>query len=377
MNIRQLKKYRKHLHQHPELSGKENFTAEWIAERLKEYKTDRVWENIGGTGVMALFKSVSGKAEKSIIFRAELDAIAVKEETGVPYESTNSGVMHGCGHDGHMTILLGLAQWLEQNRPENKDVYLLFQPAEETGEGAQQVLSDKTFKRMQFDYAFALHNLPGFDEGNIIVRKGTFAAASTGLEITFKGKSSHAAFPEKGLNPSLLIAQMVLDIEEIMEPYRKDDPLNKAVNTFIKLGEPAYGISPGQGKAGFTLRSASDNVLDEMVEHVKKEVSKISDKFKGEVSSELVEPFSAIVNDDKGVDFVEHSAKENGYTVEHLPEPFPWSEDFGEFRKKCPITIFGLGAGKDYAPLHSEVYDFNDSVIETGVRTFIGILKRL
>ena len=364
------------MHRNPEVSGEESSTAGWIASRLKKLKADQVWKNIGGSGVIALYKSRSGKAEQSLLFLAELDAIAVQEETGLKHESRNSGVMHGCGHDGHMTILLGLAHWLKKHRPEDKDVYLLFQPAEETGEGAERVMSDERFKRMHFDYAFALHNLPGFAERNIVTRKGLFAAASTGLEIIFKGKSSHAAYPEKGENPSIAIAKTILEVDSIAGPFREDHALNKAVNTFIKLGEPAYGISPGNGRTGFTFRSVSDKSLSQIVDEVKKQVQKTERDFKGQINMKLVEPFCATVNDEKGVELIEQSAKENGYNIEQLNEAFPWSEDFGEFRKKCPIAIFGLGAGKDSAPLHSEMYDFNDSIIEAGINTFIGIIKR-
>jgi amidohydrolase len=361
---------RKELHRYPELSGNEKATAARIVKELETCNPDEIIEGVGGSGVIAKFSSGSGRAETSILFRAELDAIAVDEETGLDHQSKQKGVMHGCGHDGHMAILIGLAYHLKQKKYENLDIYLLFQPSEETGEGAGRVLADDRFQNLQINHAFALHNLPGFKENSVQIKEGVFAAASVGVDLKFKGRSSHAAYPEQGLNPSACIAEFIMLVNQKLEGFRDKNPLNKAVNTYIRLGEPAFGINPGTGELGFTLRSPSDDDLDDAVQLVHETGKLMGNKFEGSVEIKTVEPFAATINSGEGVQLAKEAAQLEGIDVEELNEPFPWSEDFGEFRKKCPITIFGLGAGEKSASLHSEKYDFNDALIPVGVRLF-------
>jgi amidohydrolase len=156
---------RKELHRAPELSGNEKSTASLIVRELKKCNPDEILEEVGGTGVAAVFRANKEKAEKAILFRAELDAIAVQEETRLPYQSKYNGIMHGCGHDGHMAILVGLGYYLKENPPESKDVVLLFQPAEETGEGAERVLADKRFQKKRSNRRLRFTTFPDLKRG--------------------------------------------------------------------------------------------------------------------------------------------------------------------------------------------------------------------
>lgn len=372
----ELTKLRKRLHKNPELSGSESATASIIKKELEFCKPDEILENLGGSGIAASFKAKYGSTKKSLIFRAELDAIAVEEETNLPYSSANPGVMHGCGHDGHMTILVGLARELKKKRPENVNVHLLFQPAEETGKGAENVLVDKRFKQLNPGHAFALHNLPGYKEGLIYIKDGTFAAASTGIEISFQGSYSHAAYPEQGKNPALIVAELISEIEHRLADFKQADELNKIVCTFIRMGEPAFGISPGKATVGYTIRSATDEGLKSGVQKIEHLIKKAAESFSGDITYRSVEPFRATVNSTEGVQIVKAAAEECSIEVQSLEKSFPWSEDFGQFRDACPITIFGLGAGEHVPPLHSETYDFNDKLISTGVTVFSEIIEQ-
>lgn len=365
---------RKEIHQYPEISGKEEKTADRIKEKLQTFKPDEIVTGLGGHGVLARFKCSSGNPQKTIMFRAELDAISVREETGLPYQSKKENAMHGCGHDGHMAILIGLAEWLDKNRPDMVDVYLLFQPAEETGEGAARVLEDSRFQALDIDHGFALHNLPGFAEKAIICKDGTFAAGSVGIEVTIKGAYSHAAYPEQGLNPSGTAAELIRRIDREMEGYREDQQGNKLVCTFIKMGERAFGISPGKAEVGFTIRSESDEILEEGVNQIKEIIDELKSSFKGDITLKEVEPFRAAVNSGEGVEIIRNVSDKQTFSCQELEAPFPWSEDFGEFRRQFPITIFGLGAGEGSPPLHSEKYDFNDELIRVGIGMFSGIV---
>ena len=374
MNTDELIKIRKELHRKPELSGYESETAEQIIKKLKKCKPDELLTQLGGAGIAAKFNSVNNSS-MTILLRAELDAIAVREETDLTYGSENSGVMHGCGHDGHMTILLGVAKRLAEEKPANKNVWLLFQPAEETGEGAERVLQDDKFDVVQPDFAYALHNLPGFPENQIVVKKGVFAAASTGVQVKFKGRSSHAAYPEQGVNPSREVSELVQFANLEFDDFKSKNSINRIVTTYISLGERAFGISPGEGEVGFTIRSASDEELSGAVNKLRDKVHSLAEIFEGEISFDRVEPFAATVNDPEGVENVIASASKIGLNLKELDAPFPWSEDFGSFGKRCPITLFGLGTGEDHPPLHSEKYDFNDELIEAGVEMFINLIE--
>lgn len=369
-----LVKIRKELHQKPELSNKEKETPKRIASELNKIGVDSVKENIGGGGVLARIDAKKS-SRKTILFRAELDGIAVQEQSGVSHQSENRDVIHGCGHDGHMVILLGLAQHFVKNRPANTDIILLFQPAEETGEGARQVLNDPYFQSLSPDHAYALHNLPGFEQNSVLIKSDAFACASVGLDIRFEGKSSHAAYPEQGINPSFALGLFLEKIDVVRKNFIGDYKSNKMTVTFIHMGERAFGISPGQASVGVTIRSASDETLAEGVRMIEDCINELRTTFEGTIKTKKTEPFVATINDEQGTEVVLKAAKTSGFEISELKDAFPWSEDFGEFRNVCPITIFGLGAGKDHPPLHSEMYDFNDALIPAGIRMFAEILN--
>ncbi|MEX0904602.1 MAG: amidohydrolase [Balneolaceae bacterium] len=374
-DIDSLIEFRKKLHRFPETSGEESETAATIAKELKTCGADELHTKVGGTGVMALFKPKNHQSGKAILFRAELDGLSIHEQSNLPHQSEKPGKMHACGHDGHMTILTGLARYLAENRPENFSIYLLFQPAEETGEGAERILSDEKFQNLNIDHAFALHNLPGYKLNTVVVKKGTFASASVGLDITFEGKFSHAAYPEQGINPADTVGYFLTQLKEKRDGFTKRSEMNKMTATFVKMGEPAFGISPGTARAGVTVRASTDEEMEVGVKEVLKAVELARQFFGGSIHYKKVEPFTAVINSSEGVEIVKKAADCSEIDFEEPDVPFSWSEDFGEFRKKCPITLFGLGAGEKSLPLHSEKYDFNDELIPAGIAMFQEIIS--
>jgi len=370
MNYPELVRLRKELHQHPELSGQEKRTADRISRQLRAFNPDHLMENLGGFGVAAIFNPVNGNFDKTILFRAELDALPLHEVADLPHNSKNNGVMHACGHDGHMAILIGLAKKISNKPFTGKRYILLFQPSEETGRGAGQLLDDDRFSNLDIDCGYALHNLPGFRENTVFVKYGTFACASAGFEIAFKGKASHAAYPEQGVNPALTVAEFIREISHELAHFFENDSAGKYTFTFIKMGEPAFGMSPGEAKVGITVRASTDGKLREAFKLAESAVMRSEKQFDGIISLSQKEPFSAVINHQDGVDKVKKATQESGLQMEELTDPLPWSEDFGEFGKKFPVTLFGIGAGLNSSPLHSETYDFNDRLIETGVKIF-------
>ena len=374
MSSPELIRKRKELHRHPELSGREEKTAARIEKWLKKLEPDELLTGLGGTGILARFNA-SGDSQSTVLFRAELDAIAVNEESDFPYRSEFDNIMHGCGHDGHMMILLGFAQQISEKPPEHVDVLILYQPAEESGEGAAGVLADPRFQSMNIDHAFALHNLPGYEENSVVLKEGVFACASAGFEVSLRGQSSHAAYPEQGTNPADEIAAMLTSSESVFNSFREKNDFNKAVCSYVQMGNRAFGISPGSASIGFTLRSPQDDQMQEVLEKLKESLNKTVQSFEGSVAFQKREPFSATINDAQGVRIVREAAKKAGLKLHEAEDPFPWSEDFGNFSQCCPLTLFGLGSGINHPPLHSERYDFNDRIMDPGIELFLQIVK--
>ncbi|REL29110.1 amidohydrolase [Rhodohalobacter sp. SW132] len=373
--LKKLIRYRHELHAIPEISHKEEKTAAYIKEKLEQTDPDSIIDEIGGHGLVAIYNGTDPENGPVLMIRAELDALAIEEQNEVSYKSEHTGRMHACGHDGHMAIVLGVAEWLRDHRPEKGKVMLLFQPAEETGEGAERMLSDPKFKEFHFDRGFALHNLPGYKKNTVYIRSKTFALASVGIKITLSGKSSHAAFPEEGINPSAALAELVNKLCEIQKKLSSSDDTRVLTITYLKVGEPAFGINPGQGEAGVTIRAETDDKAKQLYERVVKTIEEINNRFECEITHEESEPFAATVNDEDGVEKLKQVAKKQSINIEELDEPIRWSEDFGSFRKNGPITLFGLGAGEKHETLHSETYDFNDDLIACGAKTFCEWIK--
>ena len=240
-DYQQLIHLRRHLHTYPEVSGQEYKTAQFVAARLRKYQPTILLEQVGGTGIIAIFDS--GKEGKTLLFRAELDALPIQEVNDFAHRSVYPTISHKCGHDGHTTILLGLAQYIAKQPIQNGQVILLFQPAEEDGTGAEKMLADPKFKGIQPDYVFAFHNLPGYPLHQIVWKKGSFTAAVKSIIIELIGKTAHAAEPEKGINPTLAITEILAKTNALSnnQPDRQDFALITPVH--IEMGSIAYGVS--------------------------------------------------------------------------------------------------------------------------------------
>ncbi|MFC5625452.1 amidohydrolase [Algoriphagus winogradskyi] len=366
INLRQL------LHQTPEIAGEESATAEKILAFFANLKPDQTIQNIGGTGLAFIFKGKN--PGKRILFRAELDALPIQEKGDPSYKSQTAGKAHLCGHDGHMTIICGLGEKLAAQRPVSGEVVLLFQPAEETGEGARRVLDDPKFQQIKPDYAFALHNLPGFPLRQVVVRQGTFAAGSTGLTISLTGKTSHAAHPDAGINPAQAIAQLIQTLPKLTEKLS-----TFALVTVIhaEIGSLAFGTSAGKGSLSLTIRAFDQDDLENLIKMITEEVKRIATTEKLGCKFSFVESFAVSKNDPGAAAIAEGVLKEKNLQVIEKPEPFRWSEDFGLFSQSCPSYLFGLGSGENCPQLHEPTYDFPDELIVTGVKIFEGIARKV
>jgi amidohydrolase len=360
------------LHRFPELALEEVQTAARIVDFFRPLKPDQIMENLGGTGLAFVFKGV--KPGRRILFRCELDALPIEDLKATDHQSQIPGKGHLCGHDGHMTIICGLGEKLSQNRPESGEVILLFQPAEETGDGAKAILKDPRFEEIRPDFAFALHNLPGYPLHQIVMRTGTFAAGSTGMTIFLKGKTAHSAHPESGINPAQALARLMKELPQLPKTLSHFGLLTLI---HADLGSLAFGTSAGKASLRMTLRAFDQKDLDDLIEKVKAKAKEVAEPERLEVDFNFVEQFAVSVNDPELYRVVEKAAQNLGLRLTEKPEPFRWSEDFGLFSQVCPSFMLGLGAGEACPQLHEGTYDFPNELIETGVGMFSEILKCL
>jgi amidohydrolase len=301
-----------------------------------------------------------------------LDALPIEEKGTPTYKSAISGKGHLCGHDGHMAIICGLGEKLSHQRPDSGEVVLLFQPAEETGQGAKRVLEDPKFDKIRPDFAFALHNLPGFPLHQVITRKGTFAAGSTGMTLQFTGKTSHAAHPEDGQNPSEAISKLILTLPEIRKNI---SGFCLATVIHVQIGSLAFGTSAGIGSLSLTLRAFDQKNLEQLIEEVEKKAKQLAKAENLDIDVQLKESFAVSKNDPAAVKLADQAFKRLNLELIEKAEPFRWSEDFGLFSQHCPSFLFGLGAGEKCPQLHEGSYDFPDELIETGVGVFDRIVR--
>ena len=378
------------LHAHPELSGQETLTNKILTEWVRQTRPDLLIEHIGGYGLAAAYwgngkrKTENGTAKpsttrselKRVLIRGDIDALHIPEPNEIPYKSKNEGVSHKCGHDGHATILCGLAQWLGEQRPDRGEVVLLFQPAEETGQGAKAIMEDPQFELIKPDVAYGLHNLPCFAKGQVMVRKGCFAAASFGLKLCFDGRTAHASQPETGRSPSELLAVLIHALEKRREQLKEVTPLTTFVITHAVLGEETFGVAPGHAEIWLTLRSFHDKYLELMASQIIEMCRSMAKDRLFDFHFTEHEAFAATNSDALCVDVIERAAQNLELPLGHLEEPFRWSEDFGRFGSVCPIGFFGLGSGEEQPALHNPEFDFPDDILEVGMTMFWEIIRQ-
>lgn len=366
---------RRELHRFPELSNYERDTAKRIKNFISSYQPDKIIEEIGGHGIAFIFKGKN--PGPAVLFRSELDALPIEEENTFEYRSEYTSISHKCGHDGHATILAGLAAQFSKHRPEKGRVILMYQPAEETGEGAYRVVNSPKFNGIKPDYVFALHNLPGYDMGEIVVRDEVFSSASTGMTIKLKGKTSHAAEPEKGINPAWAVSQI---LQEWLRLYQRKDIFTDFVLLTIinvNLGEIAFGTSAGYAEIRATLRSYRNDDMKTLMHKAEEIATGIAKEQDLKIDISYTEEFLALVNDRKANRIIEKAAKDNGFKISRLEKPFRWSEDFSYFTNSYQGALFGLGSGKKQPQLHNPDFDFPDELIEKGIAMFYSIYKNI
>ncbi len=345
------------LHEHPQTAGNEQFAHDTIIKHLQTLHPDKVYTNVGGYGVIAAW--CKDPQAPTVAFRADIDALPIG---------------HRCGHDGHTTILLRLAELIDTVADGStvSNTLLLWQPAEETGTGSQSVLDTGILQQYNIKAFYGLHNLPGYPLGTVVLCPRTFAAASTGIIYHLDGRETHASTPEMGLNPGLAVAEIIKRFDGF---NGQRGEFRQSTLICVHLGSPAFGTSAGHAEVMFTLRAFTNSEMEHLLADANEAVDEIASRYKLKVSRMLQEPFHATENNGDCDEAIEKAAGEVPLRVRYQMEPNRWSEDFAEYLLEFPGAMFGIGSGENHPELHHPDYDFPDALIEPAAQLFFSLCR--
>jgi hippurate hydrolase len=373
---RELCAVRHDLHRHPELFFQEKRTSGLVVQELERLGYE-VTTGLADTGVIGTIRN--GTSNRAIAFRADMDALPFTETTGLSYASSVPGVMHACGHDGHTTMLLGLARHLAEVRQFDGTIHLIFQPAEENISGAHRMIREGLFQRFPVEMVFALHNMPGTPVGQVIVRSGAITAAVDIINITVRGVAGHGALPHFAHDPVVAASSLVMALQTAIS--RNNDALDPAVLTVgaIHGGQLATAI-PEQVTLQCGLRTTStasrDKLLNLLPQLIDGQVRSLGCTAEIDYGDCITYPVG--MNDAAATAIVREVALGFGQKPADidLKGPIMFSEDFAFMLQEVPGCYFGIGNGPSKS-LHDPGYDFNDELLLWGPATFAAIAEKV
>ncbi|WP_433200104.1 amidohydrolase [Dactylosporangium sp. CS-047395] len=372
MHFGEVIQWRHDLHRIPELGLQEHRTSDYLAGVLDGLGL-RVTRHVGGTGIVATLRNGDGPA---VGLRADMDGLPLTERGDRDYRSQHDGVMHACGHDGHMAMLLGAAAVLVEERGFDGTVEMILQPAEEHGLGAKAMLADGLLRRFPVRAMFGIHNMPGHPLGHLATRAGGLMAGEDNFEIRVVGRGGHAARPQMVVDPIVIAAEIVLALQTVVA--RNVDPAAPAVVSCTEITtDGARNAIPGEVVIRGDTRSFSGEVRAVIEANIRRLAEGISAAHGGRAVVRYTHEFEPTINDAQAVAAALNAAR---ITVppEHVDgDTPPWtaSEDFGAFLREVPGCFMLLGNGADSTPLHSPDYDFDDGALEVGVRYYVNLVR--
>ncbi|MGB9097019.1 M20 aminoacylase family protein [Erwinia sp.] len=374
--IEQATRWRKELHARPELGYQEHQTSRRVADLLREFGL-QVHTGLAGTGVVGSLENGPGP---TIGFRADMDALPITELGNLAWRSTQPGVMHACGHDGHTAMLLAAAKHLSESRQFSGTVHFVFQPAEENLGGARKMVADGLFDLFPMDAIYGLHNWPGLPVGHLAVNSGAMMASLDAFEITLHGRSCHAAMPENGADPIVAAAQLILALQTI--PARRLSPLASAVVSITQIaGGEAINVIPENVVLRGTLRCLQGDVRNKVRKMIDEFVTTFTAPMGIEGSIEYLTDYPVTTNNAAQAEKVRDCALAllPADRVHWNVNPSMASEDFACMLDVCPGAYFWIGADGDTPsrPLHNAHYDFNDRLIVEGITLWTALAERL
>jgi len=367
--------FRRDIHAHPELGFAEHRTSSLIAEALREIGLE-VHTGIGGTGVVGVLRA--GSSDRKIALRADMDALPIVEETGLAYASCNAGAFHGCGHDGHVAMLLGAARHLARTRRFDGTVNFIFQPAEEGLGGARAMIEAGLFDICPTDEVYALHNWPDLPAGSVQTRAGPIMAAADKFEILVEGRGGHAAMPHQTPDAILAASHLVTQLNEIVS--RRIPPTSSAVLSVTKIeGGHAHNVLPATVRVTGTVRSFEPEVQDTIEAALRQVMDGVALANGAKMSVVYDRYYPATINNAEAASEALEAARCACCHADVAPAPAFTSEDFAFMLQARKGAYIWLGQSREgeRVPLHHPRYDFNDEVIPTGIRLHAAIAERL
>jgi len=364
---------RREFHAHPEIAFEEKRTSARVAEELETVGIT-VTRNIGGTGLVGIIEGGKGPG-RSIGLRADMDALPIHEESDFAWRSTVDGCFHGCGHDGHMTMLIAAARYLQANRHQfSGRVVLIFQPAEEGLGGARAMIADRLFERFPCDEIYALHNAPDRPFGTVAVGPGPVSASADFFDIDIKGNGGHAAFPHRAVDAGLAALAIAQGLNTIVS--RNVDPVESAVLSVTAMtAGSTYNVIPDTARLSGTIRTMKADVRAQMAMRVRNLAESVAAGYGTSATVSIRDVFSALANHETQAEVIAMAARAvvGEANLELFPPIVMTSEDFADMLSHVPGAYFFLGQGQG-AALHNPRYAFNDAVIPIGAAMFARIV---
>ena len=373
----EMKEWRQDLHKIPELGLQEFKTSKYIKDKLKKWNIE-FKEGYSNTGIVAWVKGSEGNSNKSIGLRADFDALPMTEKNEFEHKSTNNGMMHACGHDGHTSMLLGAAKYLSENNNFDGVVHFIFQPGEEGFGGGEIMIKDGLFKDFNIDEVYALHNWPELPLGQFGVSTGEMMAAVDEFDIIVKGRGGHAAIPDLAIDPVIIAAQIINTIQTIIS--RGTNPIDKALISITKIhAGTAYNVIDDEVFLGGTVRTfkkETRNFIEKKLLEIAKGIAQANG---GDIEFDYKRGYPPTINNKEKSIFAGNVAKklvgeENVITE---IEPSMGGEDFSYFLNHKPGSYLYIGQRDDKhkAHLHTTKYDFNDDLLPIGVNYWVELVK--
>ena len=374
---------RRDIHAHPELCFQEVRTADVVADKLTAWGIP-VHRGMGTTGVVGIVKA--GNSDRAIGLRADMDALPMQEYNSFAHASKHAGKMHACGHDGHTAMLLAAAQHFAKHRNFDGTVYLIFQPAEEGGGGAREMIKDGLFEKFPVEAVFGMHNWPGPQVGSFSVSPGPMMASSNEFKIVFHGKGGHGALPHNAVDPIIMASQAVQAFQSIISRNKKPVEAGVISVTMFHAGE-ATNVIPDSCELQGTVRTFTTELID-LIERRMKEISEgLAAAFGGTVEFEFVRNYPPLINSEKEARFCAEVMEEIvGKENVTAQEPTMGAEDFAYMLQAKPGayafiangdgTHREMGHGGGPCMLHNPSYDFNDDLIPLGATYWVRLTEK-
>ena len=370
----EITEWRRDIHENPEILFETHRTSALVAEKLKEFGCDEIVTGIGRTGVVGVIKGKSDSKGRVIGLRADMDALPMNEETGLPYASKTPNAMHACGHDGHTAMLLGAAKYLSETRNFDGTVVVIFQPAEEGGGGGKEMCDDGMMDRWGIQEVYGMHNWPGQPVGRFAIRSGAFFAATDLFEITVTGRGGHGAKPHETIDPTVTAAQVVTMLQTIAS--RNADPVENIVVsvTSIESSSKAFNVIPQSVHLKGTVRTMSPEMRDLAESRLTAIAEQVSAAMGGSAEVRYQRNYPVMVNHPEQTEFAAEVARAVSGDCDEAPLVMG-GEDFAFMLEERPGAYILVGNG-DTAAVHHPEYNFTDEAIPAGCSWWAEIVER-